>query len=73
MAADSMNRRELLHRASALAAAGGLGLHRQLSIATAANAGGPLAPSPGHFPVKAKHLIVFFMTGGFSHLDTFDY
>src|SRR3954454_5280401 len=73
MASDPMNRRELLHRASALAAAGGLGLYRQLSIAAAATGAGPLAPSPGHFPVKAKHLIVFFMTGGFSHLDTFDY
>ena len=73
MAADPMNRRALLRRASAFAAAGGLGLHRQLSIAAAANAGGPLAPSPGHFPARAKHLIVFFMTGGISHLDTFDY
>ncbi len=73
MAADSMNRRTLLRRASAVAAAGGLGLHHSLSIAAAANAAGPLAPSPGHFPVRAKHLIVFFMTGGFSHLDTFDY
>jgi Protein of unknown function (DUF1501) len=60
-------------RASAFAAAGGLGLHRRLSIAAAANAAGPLAPCPGHFPVTARHLIVFFMTGGFSHLDTFDY
>lgn len=73
MAAEPLNRRALLRRASAFAAAGGLGLHRRLSIAAAANAGGPLAPMPGHFPAKAKHLIVFFMTGGFSHLDTFDY
>src|SRR4051794_13896341 len=73
MAADSMNRRNLLRRASTFAAAGGLGMYRRLSIAAAANAGGPLAPSPGHFPAKARHLIVFFMTGGISHLDTFDY
>ena len=73
MAAEPLNRRALLRRASAFATAGGLGLHRQLSIAAAANAGGPHAPSPGHYQVKAKHLIVFFMTGGLSHLDTFDY
>src|SRR3954471_10449033 len=73
MATRPMNRRELLQRASAFAAAGSLGLYRSLSIAAAANAAGPLAPSPLHFPAKAKHLIVFFMTGGFSHLDTFDY
>ncbi|MEJ7636908.1 MAG: DUF1501 domain-containing protein [Singulisphaera sp.] len=50
-----------------------MGLYRDLSIAAAANAGHPLAPRPGHVPAKAKNLIVFFMTGGFSHLDTFDY
>jgi hypothetical protein len=73
LAAESINRRSLIRRASAFAAAGGLGLYRRLSIAAAANAGHPLAPLPGHFPAKAKHLIVFFMTGGISHLDTFDY
>ncbi|MCA1685918.1 MAG: DUF1501 domain-containing protein [Planctomycetia bacterium] len=73
MAADALNRRSLLRRVSALAAGGGLGLYRRLSIAAAANSGHPLAPGPGHFPAKAKHLIVFFMTGGISHLDTFDY
>src|SRR5437588_759492 len=73
MAAEPLTRRSLLRRASACAAAGGLGLYRRLSIAAAVNAGHPLAPRPGHFPARAKHLIVFFMTGGFSHLDTFDY
>jgi hypothetical protein len=72
MTADPMNRRILLRRASAFAAAG-LGLHHQLSIAAAVGEGGPLAPRQGHFPAKAGHLIVFFMTGGISHLDTFDY
>jgi hypothetical protein len=71
--ADTLNRRSLLRRASAFATAGGLGLYRQLSIAAATNTGHPLAPRPGHFPARAKHLIVFFMTGGISHLDTFDY
>src|SRR5215212_9556154 len=73
MAETPLNRRSLLRRASAFAMAGGLGLYRRLSIAAAVNSGHPLAPRPGHFPARAKHLIVFFMTGGFSHLDTFDY
>ena len=73
MAAGPLDRRELLRRASAFATAGGLGAYRNLSIAAAAGGGHPLAPRPGHFPSKAKNLIVFFMTGGFSHLDTFDY
>ena len=73
MPAEPMNRRSLLRRASGFAAAGGLGLYRQLSIAAAANAAHPLAPRSGHFPSKAKNLIVFFMTGGISHMDTFDY
>ncbi len=67
------SRRSILRRASTFALGGGLGLYRQLSVAAAINAGHPLAPRPGHHPAKAKHLIVFFMTGGFSHLDTFDY
>ena len=37
------------------------------------NGGHPLAPRPGHFAARAKHLIVFFMTGGISQVDTFDY
>src|SRR3954467_15262331 len=73
MTDDALNRRSFLRRASALAAGGGLALYRRLSIAAEANAGHPLAPRPGHFPARAKHLIVFFMTGGISHLDTFDY
>ena len=32
----------------------------------------PLAPKPPHFPAKAKHVIFLFMTGGVSHVDTFD-
>lgn len=32
----------------------------------------PLAPRPSHFPARAKHVIFLFMTGGVSHVDTFD-
>jgi hypothetical protein len=66
-----MNRRHFLNT-SALAA-GGLGLHGRLSLAAGLNGGQPLSPRPSHFPAKAKNLIIFFMTGGMSHLDTFDY
>ncbi|WP_254513024.1 DUF1501 domain-containing protein [Anatilimnocola floriformis] len=33
----------------------------------------PLAPKPQHFPAKAKRVIFFFMAGGPSHVDTFDW
>jgi hypothetical protein len=32
----------------------------------------PLAPKPPHFPAKARNVILIFMQGGASHLDTFD-
>jgi hypothetical protein len=32
----------------------------------------PLAPKAAQFPAKAKHVIFLFMTGGPSHMDTFD-
>lgn len=32
----------------------------------------PLAPKQSHFSAKAKHVIFLFMTGGVSHVDTFD-
>ena len=32
----------------------------------------PLAPRPSHFPAKAKSVIFLFMSGGVSHVDTFD-
>jgi hypothetical protein len=33
----------------------------------------PLAPRPGHIPGRAKQVIFIFLTGGVSHMDTFDY
>lgn len=32
----------------------------------------PLAPKPTHHSAKAKHVIFLFMTGGLSHVDSFD-
>lgn len=37
-----------------------------------ADPGNPLAPKKPHFPAKAKRVIFMFMTGGVSHVDTFD-
>jgi hypothetical protein len=32
----------------------------------------PLAPKLTHFPARAKHVIFLFMSGGVSHVDSFD-
>jgi hypothetical protein len=64
----TLPRREFLRRS----AAGGLGLYSALSLAARAGDAGLLAPRPTHFAPKAKHLIVAFLTGGVSHVDTFD-
>ncbi len=37
-----------------------------------AESGDPLAVQGSHFPAKAKRVIFLFMTGGVSHVDTFD-
>ncbi len=47
------------------------GIVQQL-LADAGDAGNPLAPRAPHFPAKAKNVIFLFMTGGVSHIDTFD-
>ncbi len=65
-----MRRRTFLQCCSASLAAGGL--YPALVRAAAVHGGGPLASRPTHFPPKAKHLIFVFLTGGFSHVDTFD-
>jgi hypothetical protein len=67
MTASATSRRGFLR-----ASAGGLGLYPLLSRAAELGDGHPLAPKPTHFPPKAKNLLVVFLTGGMSHLDTFD-
>ncbi|MCA8986275.1 MAG: DUF1501 domain-containing protein [Planctomycetaceae bacterium] len=37
-----------------------------------ADSGDPLAPHTPHYPARAKNIIFLFMTGGVSHVDTFD-
>ena len=39
---------------------------------TTSNAGDPLAPKPTHFPAKAKRVIFLYMSGGVSHVDSWD-
>jgi hypothetical protein len=63
-----MTRRDLLRRAGA-----GFGL---LGLAGALDAAGLLGQAAAagrtHFPARAKRVIVLFMNGGPSHVDTFD-
>jgi hypothetical protein len=55
------------------ATAFGMGLYPALARAADARGGGLLGPRPAHREPKAKNLVVIFLTGGFSHVDTFDY
>jgi hypothetical protein len=44
------------------------------SLAAAAETtGNPWTPKTPHFPAKAKHVIVVFLQGGLSQIDSFDY
>ncbi|MCA9179393.1 MAG: DUF1501 domain-containing protein, partial [Planctomycetales bacterium] len=63
------SRREFLHRA-----AGGLGSIALASMLAdeASATGDPLAARPPHFAPRAKRVIFLFMTGGVSHVDSFD-
>jgi len=67
------SRRNLLRNAGA--GFGALALHGLLGAegAHAAQAtSSPLAPKAPHFPARAKRVIFLFMSGGPSHVDTFD-
>lgn len=48
------------------------GVLQQLNADEANASSDPLSPRAPHFPVKAKRVIFLFMTGGVSHVDTFD-
>jgi hypothetical protein len=67
-----LTRRELLARTGT--GLGVLGLAGLLAddARAASPAANPLAPKPGHFPPRAKHVIHLFMNGGPSQVDTFD-
>ena len=66
---ESTRRRFLKSSTSGLM---GATLYDRLCTAARASEGYALAPSRAHHPPRAKHLIVLFLTGGFSHVDTFD-
>ena len=66
-----MRRREFLTCCGATATS--LGLYSSLSLAAEVNAGHPLAPRPAHHAPRAKNLLIVFLTGGMSHVDTLDY
>ena len=54
------------------AVAGSLLMPGLLSELLAADSTDPLAPKDPHFPAKAKSVIFLFMSGGVSHVDSFD-
>jgi hypothetical protein len=54
------------------AVAGSLLMHGLLSELLADDRADPLAPKKPHFAAKAKSVIFLFMSGGVSHVDSFD-
>ncbi len=67
------SRREFLTRSAG--GAGSIALSAMLADELRADAGksdDPLAPKTTHHPAKAKRVIFLFMTGGVSHLESFD-
>src|SRR5262245_2995921 len=68
-ASEMIRRRELLK----WAAGGGAGLLPALARAWALDGGGPVAPARLQAAPRARNLLVVFLTGGMSHLDTFDF
>ena len=70
------SRRQMLQRA-----AGGFGAialramlaEEKPAASSDAASGDPLAPKPPHFAPKAKRVIFLYMTGGVSHVESFDH
>ncbi len=65
-----LSRRQILKSASA-----GFGYLAFAGLAASEESAqqNPLAPKSPHFPARAKHVIFLCMSGGPSHVDTFDY
>ncbi len=70
---DPLNRREFLRCTAGGLAASSAALYHALATAAEVHQGQLLAPRPGHAPARAKNLIFIFLSGGFSHIDTFDH
>ena len=69
MTFNPLNRRELLYGLGA--SVGTLAFNAMLQSEEKAQEG-PLAPKQGQFPTKIKSCIFLTMSGGPSHIDTFD-
>ena len=71
-----LSRRELLQKAAggfaSIALAGILADQQGSNAQGAATSEDPLAPKQPHIPPRAKRVIFLYMTGGVSHVDTFD-
>src|SRR5947209_3697505 len=68
----ALNRRQALRRfANGFGMIGLAGLLAEESRAQEASSN-PMAVRPPHFPARAKRVIFLFMSGGPSHVDTFD-
>jgi hypothetical protein len=65
-----IRRRDFLARSSAALVGGSL--YQSLALAAKLGDGHPLAPRPAHHAPRATNLVMIFLTGGFSHVDTFD-
>src|SRR5438132_13869000 len=50
--------------------AGALGTSLQAASVGAAS---PMAPKPPHFTPRANRIVYIFLSGGLSHIDSFDY
>ena len=68
-----IDRRGFLRSSAAMTVATIPGRHASLLAAVEQGSGGVLAPRPTHHTPAARQLIVIFLSGGFSHIDTFDY
>jgi hypothetical protein len=68
--AEVHSRREFLARSGF--GFGGLALGYLLGKEARADSTDPLAPRAPHFPAQAKRVIFIFLTGGLSHVDSFD-
>ena len=72
--AKARNRRDFLRRSAG--GCGAIALHAlladELQTSGAGRAVDPLAPRQSHFTPKAKRVIFLYMTGGVSHVDSFD-
>jgi hypothetical protein len=69
---QATNRRQFLKCSAGCLVTSAMGLYPKLSLAATLHDGYALAPKPSHHPPRSKQLLLVFLTGGFSHLDTFD-